>query len=208
MYRTAIKQVIPVSSGEVAESPRCLENVYRLREHRPGQRDEGHPCLEKMGIDVSEVIETYRRHQALRLPGPFYPGPGLGRAPHIPHRPVLHLTWKALRVQADHPFHRAGRPRQPRHAQLRRAALPAGSNDAGKSVKGSKVLVMGLAYKPDVDDVRESPSFELIEHLADLGAHIDYHDPHVPATHRMRRHDLKMHSVDLTPQTVAGYDCV
>src|SRR5205807_1616551 len=81
-------------------------------------------------------------------------------------------------------------------------------NDRGKSVKGSKVLVLGLAYKPDVDDVRESPSFELIEELEHLGAHVDYNDPHVPATHRMRRHDLGMHSVPLTPQSLASYDCV
>jgi UDP-N-acetyl-D-glucosamine dehydrogenase len=68
--------------------------------------------------------------------------------------------------------------------------------------------VLGLAYKPDVDDVRESPSFELIEKLEHLGAHVDYSDPHVPKTHKMRRHDLQMESVPLNPQALAGYDCV
>jgi UDP-N-acetyl-D-glucosamine dehydrogenase len=81
-------------------------------------------------------------------------------------------------------------------------------NDRGKAVKGAKILVLGLAYKPDVDDVRESPSFELIEKLEHLGAHVDYHDPHVPATHKMRQHDLQMTSIDLTPQALKAYDCV
>jgi UDP-N-acetyl-D-glucosamine dehydrogenase len=81
-------------------------------------------------------------------------------------------------------------------------------NQHGKAVKGSKILVLGLAYKPDVDDVRESPSFELIEKLEELGAHVDYNDPHVPHTHKMRKHDLRMSSVELTPQSLASYDCV
>ena len=81
-------------------------------------------------------------------------------------------------------------------------------NDRGRAVKGSKILVLGLAYKPDVDDVRESPSFELIEKLMDLGAQVDYHDPHVAATHKMRHHDLHMKSIDLSPKSLATYDCV
>jgi UDP-N-acetyl-D-glucosamine dehydrogenase len=81
-------------------------------------------------------------------------------------------------------------------------------NDRGKAMKGCRILVLGLSYKPDIDDVRESPSFELIEKLDELGAQVDYNDPHVPRTHRMRRHDLKMESVPLTPQTLASYDCV
>ena len=75
-------------------------------------------------------------------------------------------------------------------------------------MKGARVLVLGLAYKPDVDDVRESPSLELIEKLEHLGAKVDYNDPHVPATHKMRRHDLKMESVAMTPEALRGYDCV
>ncbi|MBC8105117.1 MAG: nucleotide sugar dehydrogenase, partial [Anaerolineae bacterium] len=81
-------------------------------------------------------------------------------------------------------------------------------NDRAKSVKGSKILILGLAYKPDVDDVRESPSFELIEKLMALGGKIDYHDPHVPATHKMRHHDLHMQSIELSSKTLACYDCV
>jgi UDP-N-acetyl-D-glucosamine dehydrogenase len=81
-------------------------------------------------------------------------------------------------------------------------------NQRSKAVHGARILVMGLSYKPDIDDVRESPSFELIEALSELGAEVDYNDPHVPHTHRMRKHDLQMHSVNLTPAEVARYDCV
>jgi len=86
--------------------------------------------------------------------------------------------------------------------------LAAALNERGQAVKGARVLVLGLAYKPDVDDVRESPSIELIEKLRQLGARVDYNDPHVPATHKMRRHDLRMKSIPLTPQSLAAYDCV
>ena len=81
-------------------------------------------------------------------------------------------------------------------------------NGVNKAIRGSKVLVLGLAYKPDVDDVRESPSFELIERLEELGAEVDYHDPHVPQTHKMRKHDLQMKSIDLTPAALKTFDCV
>jgi UDP-N-acetyl-D-glucosamine dehydrogenase len=81
-------------------------------------------------------------------------------------------------------------------------------NDRSKSLRGSRILVLGLAYKPDIDDVRESPSFELIEKYSDLGAHVDYNDPLVAHTRRMRRHDLKMHSVPLSAGSLASYDAV
>jgi len=81
-------------------------------------------------------------------------------------------------------------------------------NEDGKAVRGSRLLVLGLAYKPDVDDVRESPSFELVEKLEDLGAHVDYNDPHVPKTRKTRRHDLQMESMPLTPESLQGYDAV
>ena len=81
-------------------------------------------------------------------------------------------------------------------------------NDRSKSVKGSRILVLGMAYKPDIDDVRESPSLELIEQLEHLGAVVDYSDPHVPATHKMRNYDLQMSSVPLSATAIAAYDCV
>lgn len=81
-------------------------------------------------------------------------------------------------------------------------------NERGKAVKGAKILILGLAYKPEVDDVRESPSFELIEKLKHLGATVQYNDPHVPATHKMRNYDLNMASVPLNKDSLGQYDCV
>jgi UDP-N-acetyl-D-glucosamine dehydrogenase len=81
-------------------------------------------------------------------------------------------------------------------------------NERGRAINGSRILVLGLAYKPNVDDVRESPSFELIEKLRHLGAQVDYNDPHVPATHKMRHYNLQMSSVELTAERLAEYDAV
>jgi UDP-N-acetyl-D-glucosamine dehydrogenase len=136
----------------------------------------------------------------------FYPGPGLG-GHCIPIDP-FYLTWKAREVGMNTRFiELAGEinHHMPNYV-VQRTGLAL--NERGKAVKGSKVLVLGLAYKPDVDDVRESPSFELIEKLEELGATVDYHDPHVPATHRMRHYDLQMKSINLTPEALKGYDCV
>src|SRR5205085_5123985 len=160
--------------------------------------------LTAMGIDVWEVISAASTKpfgfQA------FYPGPGLG-GHCIPIDP-FYLTWKAREVGMSTRFiELAG---EVNHSMpdyvVKRTSLAL--NDRGKSVKGSRILVLGLAYKPDVDDVRESPSFELIEKLEELGAHVDYHDPHVPATHKMRHYDLQMRSVELSPMNLARYDCV
>jgi UDP-N-acetyl-D-glucosamine dehydrogenase len=202
LYRKAIRQVIPVSSAEVAEAAKLLENIYRAV--NIALVNEMKMILTAMGIDVWEVI----RAASTKPFGfhAFYPGPGLG-GHCIPIDP-FYLTWKAREVGMPTRFiELAG---EVNHAMpdyvVRRTALAL--NDRGKAVKGSRVLVLGLAYKPDVDDVRESPSFELIEKLEELGAAVDYNDPHVPATHKMRRYDLGMRSVPLTPQSLQGYDAV
>lgn len=202
LYRRAIKQVIPVSSAEVAEAAKILENVYRAV--NIALVNEMKMVLTAMGIDVWEVIAAASTKpfgfQA------FYPGPGLG-GHCIPIDP-FYLTWKAREVGLPTRFiELAGEVnRSMPDYVVQRTALAL--NERGKAVKGSRILVLGLAYKPDVDDVRESPSFELIEKLEQLGATVDYHDPHVPQTHKMRHHDLHMKSVELTKQTLAGYDCV
>ena len=201
-YRKAIKQVVPVSTAEVAESAKILENVYRAV--NIALVNEMKVILDKMGIDVWEVIDA----AATKPFGfqAFYPGPGLG-GHCIPIDP-FYLTWKAREVgQPTRFIELAGHVnREMPEYVVQRTQLAL--NDRGLSVKDAQVLVLGLAYKPDVDDVRESPSFELIERLAALGARVDYHDPHIPATHKMRQHDLKMRSVDLSPEKVGGYDCV
>jgi UDP-N-acetyl-D-glucosamine dehydrogenase len=202
LYRKAVKQVIPVSSAEVAEAAKLLENIYRAV--NIALVNEMKMVLTSMGIDVWEVIAA-----ASTKPfgyQPFYPGPGLG-GHCIPIDP-FYLTWKAREVGMPTRFiELAGEIN--RHMPdyvVRRLSLA--MNDRGKALKGSKILVLGLAYKPDVDDVRESPSFELIEKLEALGAHVDYHDPHVGATHKMRHHDLHMKSIALSPEALRGYDCV
>ena len=202
LYRKAIEQVIPVSSAEVAESAKLLENIYRAV--NIALVNEMKVVLTAMGIDIWEVIAA-----ASTKPfgfQPFYPGPGLG-GHCIPIDP-FYLTWKAREVGMPTRFiELAG---EVNHAMpdyvVKRTALAL--NDRGKAVKGAKILVLGLAYKPDVDDVRESPSFELIERLEELGAQVDYNDPHVPQTHKMRRHDLQMKSIALSAQSLQSYDCV
>jgi UDP-N-acetyl-D-glucosamine dehydrogenase len=202
LYRAAIQQVIPVSNAEVAEAAKILENVYRAV--NIALVNEMKRVLSAMDIDVWEVIRA-----ASTKPfgfAPFYPGPGLG-GHCIPIDPY-YLTWKARELGLPTRFiELAGEVNRsmPEYV-VQRTVLAL--NDRGKAVKGCRVLVLGLAYKPDVDDVRESPSFALIEKLEALGAEVDYNDPHVPATHKMRRHDLNRVSVALSPQSLANYDAV
>jgi UDP-N-acetyl-D-glucosamine dehydrogenase len=158
-----------------------------------------------MGIDIWEVI----RAAATKPFGfqPFYPGPGLG-GHCIPIDP-FYLTWKAREVGLPTRFIELAGEINREMPRLVVERLALALNHRGKAVNGSRILVLGLAYKPDVDDVRESPSFELIEKLSELGASVDYSDPHVPATHHMRRYgDLGLKSVPLTPQALAAYDAV
>ncbi|HEY1629514.1 MAG TPA: nucleotide sugar dehydrogenase [Tepidisphaeraceae bacterium] len=202
LYKRAIKQVIRVSSAEVAEAAKLLENIYRAV--NIALVNEMKMVLTAMGIDVWEVIRAASSKpfgfQA------FYPGPGLG-GHCIPIDP-FYLTWKAREVGMPTRFiELAGEVNRgmPDYV-VHRVTLAL--NQRSKAIKGSKILVLGLAYKPDVDDVRESPSFELIEKLEHLGAAVDYHDPHVAKTHKMRHHDLQMQSVDFSPATLKNYDCV
>jgi UDP-N-acetyl-D-glucosamine dehydrogenase len=202
LYGAAFEKVVPVSSAEVAESAKLLENIYRCV--NIALVNEMKIVLTAMGIDIWEVIDA-----ASTKPfgfQPFYPGPGLG-GHCIPIDP-FYLTWKAREVNLPTRFiELAGEinHQMPEYV-VQRTMLAL--NERGKAIKGSRILVLGLAYKPDVDDVRESPSFELIEKLEELGAKVDYNDPHVPATHRMRKYDLHMKSVELTPGNLAGYDAV
>ena len=202
LYRRAIKQVIPVSSAEVAEAAKILENTYRAI--NIALVNEMKVVLTAMGIDIWEVIEAAKTKpfgfQA------FYPGPGLG-GHCIPIDPY-YLTWKAREVgHATRFIELAGEINRSMPEYVVQRTMLA-LNERGKAIKGSRILVVGLAYKPDVDDVRESPSFEIIEKLEELGAHVDYNDPHVLRTHKMRRYDLHMSSVELTPENLRSYDCL
>lgn len=204
LYRKAIAQVISVNSAEVAEAAKILENVYRAV--NIALVNELKVILDAMNINVWEVIDA----AATKPFGfkAFYPGPGLG-GHCIPIDP-FYLTWKAKEVGYSTKFiELAGQiNHQMPDYVIHRTML--GLNKHSKSINGAKVLVLGLAYKPNVDDVRESPSFELISKLRLHGAEVSYHDPHVPRTHAMRHYPNlpQMESIDLTPQSLSQFDCV
>jgi len=202
VYRVAIQKLVPVDSCEVAEAAKILENTYRCV--NIAMVNELKMLFDRMGIDVWEVIRA-----ASTKPfgfSPFYPGPGLG-GHCIPIDP-FYLTWKARQYGMATQFIElagqinTGMP----HYVVERVADAL--NDRRKSLKGSRVLLLGLAYKPDIDDVRESPSLELIELLKAKGAKVDYNDPYIPHTHKQREYDLQMTSKKLTAKMLAGYDCV
>jgi len=202
LYSTAIKTVVPVSSTSVAESAKLLENIYRCI--NIAMVNELKMLFDRMGIDIWEVINAAKTKpfgfQA------FYPGPGLG-GHCIPIDP-FYLTWRAKEFGMTTRFiELAGEINtgMPHYVIMRTMEA---LNEHQKSLKGSKVLVLGLAYKKDVDDLRESPSIELIELFKEHGAKVDYNDPHIPHTHKQREHDQKMKSIPLTPKTIASYDCV
>ncbi len=202
LYEAAISKVVPVSSCEVAECCKILENVYRSV--NIALINELKVLLDRMGIDVWEVVAA----AATKPFGfqAFYPGPGLG-GHCIPIDP-FYLTWRAREFDMSTRFiELAGEINTQMPEYVIRRVIDA-LNERRKSVKDSKILVLGLAYKKDVDDIRESPSIELIELLRAKGAKVDYNDPYVPATPRQREHDLRMKSKKLTEAMLGSYDCV
>ncbi|MDD4889598.1 MAG: nucleotide sugar dehydrogenase [Phycisphaerae bacterium] len=202
MYSQAVKQVVPVSSPEVAEAAKILENVFRCV--NIAMVNELKILFDKMGIDVWDVIAAASTKPFGFMP--FYPGPGLG-GHCIPIDP-FYLTWKARQYgEATRFIELAGEINTGMPAYVIRRVQDA-LNDRGRAMKGSRVLVLGLAYKKDVDDDRESPSFHLIEQLEAKGAHVDYNDPFVPVTRPGREHKLDKKSVELTDVSIGSYDCV
>jgi len=202
LYDIAIVWTVAVSSLETAEAAKILENVYRCV--NIAMVNELKVVFDRMGIDVWEVINA-----ASTKPfgfKAFYPGPGLG-GHCIPIDP-FYLTWKARQYGMPTRFiELAGEinTSMPRYVI---AKTTEALNEHRKSLKGSKVLVLGLAYKKDIDDLRESPSIELIELLREKGAKVDYNDPYIPRTHKQRQHNLKMTSRKLSAQMLSGYDVV
>jgi UDP-N-acetyl-D-glucosamine dehydrogenase len=201
-YQVAVAKVVPVSSCEAAEASKILENTYRCV--NIALVNELKVLLDRMGIDVWEVI----RAASTKPFGftPFYPGPGLG-GHCIPIDP-FYLAWKARQYGLTTRFIELAGEINVTMPQYVVGKLMDALNDRGRAMKGAKVLVLGLAYKKDIDDVRESPSLELIELLKKKGAKVDYNDPHVPRTHKMREHNLKMTSKPLSAAMLAGYDAV
>ncbi|MBW7897482.1 UDP-N-acetyl-D-glucosamine 6-dehydrogenase [Candidatus Brocadiaceae bacterium B188] len=202
LYDSVVVKTVTVSSTKVAEATKLLENIYRAV--NIALVNELKMLFDKMGIDVWEVIEAAKTKpfgfQA------FYPGPGLG-GHCIPIDP-FYLTWKAREYEFSTRFiELAGEINTNMPHYVIQKTIEA-LNERGKSLKGSKILILGLAYKKDVDDLRESPSLKLIELLLQKGAEVDYNDPYIPRPPAMRKYKLEKHSVALTEENLAKYDAV
>ncbi|QDU40082.1 UDP-N-acetyl-D-glucosamine 6-dehydrogenase [Maioricimonas rarisocia] len=202
LYRNAVVQVVPVSSAEIAEACKILENTYRAV--NIALVNELKVLLDRMDIDVWEVINAAKTKpfgfQA------FYPGPGLG-GHCIPIDP-FYLTWLARTQGLTTRFIELAGEVNSRMPEYVISRLSEFLNEAGKPIRGSRICLLGMAYKKDVDDPRESPSFVLMEMLLERGAEVTYSDPHVATLPKMRHHDLpEMSSSDLTPEFLESLDC-
>ncbi len=202
LYNHVIVQTVPVSSPRAAEATKLLENIYRSI--NIAMVNELKMVFDRMKIDIWEVV-----HAASTKPfgfQPFYPGPGLG-GHCIPIDP-FYLTWKAREFDINTKFiELAGEINtyMPYYVVEKAAEV---LNKNKKSLNGSKVLILGAAYKKDIDDMRESPSLKLIEILNEKGATIDYHDPYVPKLSKTRKYDFELESVSLTNKNLNSYDLV
>jgi UDP-N-acetyl-D-glucosamine dehydrogenase len=202
LYAAAVDEVVPVSSTRTAELTKLLENIHRAV--NIGLVNEMKMIADRMDIDIYEVI----RAASTKPFGftPYYPGPGLG-GHCIPIDP-FYLTWKARQYGVHTRFiELAGEINNDMpHWVVNKVANAL--NDRGRSIKGSRILVLGVAYKKDVDDMRESPSIKLMEILRDKGAEVSYSDPHVPVFPKMRNHYFALESTSLTVENIASYDLV
>jgi UDP-N-acetyl-D-glucosamine dehydrogenase len=202
LYGSIVDKVVQVSSTRAAEMTKLLENIHRAV--NIGLVNEMKIVADRMGIDIHEVIDA----AATKPFGfvPYYPGPGLG-GHCIPIDP-FYLTWKAREYGLHTRFiELAGEINSSMPHYVVTKVVDA-LNAHGKAVKGSKILVLGIAYKKNVDDMRESPSVEIMEMLRDKGASLSYSDPHVPKFPAMRKHRFDMTSVDLSPCILKSFDCV
>lgn len=202
LYGAVIDQVVPVSSTRAAEMTKLLENIHRAV--NIGLVNEMKIVADKMNIDIFEVI----RAAATKPFGfvPYYPGPGLG-GHCIPIDP-FYLTWKAREYGVNTRFiELAGEVNSSMPDWVVEKVVHA-LNLSKKAVNGSRILVLGIAYKKNVDDMRESPSVFIMEKLRALGADVAYSDPHVDKFPKMREHHFELNSVPLNKDTLSSYDCV
>ena len=202
LYEQAVAQVVEVSSTQAAEMTKLLENIHRAV--NIGLMNELKPLADRMGIDLYEVI----RAAATKPFGfvPYYPGPGLG-GHCIPIDP-FYLTWKAREYGMHTRFiELAGEINTAMPAYVVSKTADA-LNAAGKPLKGSRLLLLGIAYKKNVDDMRESPAVEVMELLVAKGAQIAYSDPFFAAFPTMREHAFELRSQELSAELLAGFDAV
>ncbi len=202
LYSCVFEKVIPVSSTKVAEAVKLLENIYRAV--NIALVNELKMLFDRMGIDIWEVIDAAKTKpfgfQA------FYPGPGLG-GHCIPIDP-FYLTWKAREYDFSTRFiELAGEINTSMPYYVVQKTMEA-LNEKGKSVKGARILILGLAYKKDVDDPRESPTMRLIELYEKAGASVDYNDPYIPVFPKSRKYQFSKRSIELSPENLRSYDCV
>ena len=203
LYAQVVARVVPVSSTRAAEMSKLLENIFRCV--NIALVNELKLLCQRMGMDVWEVIDSAATKPFGFMP--FYPGPGLG-GHCIPVDP-FYLSWKAREYDFSTRFiELAGEINisMPYHVVN---AVAEALNERQKSLKGSRVLLLGVAYKKDIDDLRESPSLKLMQLLMERGAQLHYNDPYFPTLHKMRHYDYSaMKSVELSPAALASYDCV
>jgi UDP-N-acetyl-D-glucosamine dehydrogenase len=203
LYAQIVSKVVPVSSTQAAEMAKLLENIFRCV--NIALVNELKMLSLRMGIDIWEVIDAAATKPFGFMP--FYPGPGLG-GHCIPVDP-FYLSWKAREYDfATRFIELAGEVNtaMPYHVV---ESVSSALNQRQKSLKGSRIMVLGVAYKKDVDDMRESPSLKIIEQLVLRGAKVDYNDPHFPAIPKLRHYNFEgMKSVPIDSKTLASYDCV
>lgn len=201
-YKQIIDRVVPVSSTRAAEMTKLLENIHRAV--NIGLVNEMKIVADRMGIDIHEVIDA----AATKPFGftPYYPGPGLG-GHCIPIDP-FYLTWKAREYGLHTRFIELAGEINTSMPHYVVGKITDALNERGKSLKNSHILLLGVAYKKNVDDMRESPSMELMELLEHKGAKVRYSDPYVPKLPKMRKYEFDQTSVELTPGNLKGYDCV
>jgi UDP-N-acetyl-D-glucosamine dehydrogenase len=200
MYNSIFRKVVPVSSPAVAEMTKLLENIYRCV--NIALVNELKQLCMKMGLDIHEVIDAARTKPFGFQP--FYPGPGLG-GHCIPIDP-FYLSWKAKQFDFHTRFIELAGEVNTAMPYFVIDQIAAGLNEHSKSIKGSNILVLGLAYKRDVDDLRESPSLTILELLRTRGATVSYNDPYFPTVGRGRHYDLNMTNTPL--DNLASYDAV
>jgi UDP-N-acetyl-D-glucosamine dehydrogenase len=202
LYSVAVEEVVSVASAKVAESAKLLENVYRSV--NIALVNELKMLFDRMDINIWEVIEAAKTKpfgfQA------FYPGPGLG-GHCIPLDP-FYLSWKASEYGMWTRFIELAGEVNTRMPSWVVHKVVEALNDEGKSIKGATVLVLGLSYKADIDDDRESPSYEIIELLQERGAEVSYCDPHIPVAPETRKHRLGLESVPADSDLFGRFDCV
>ena len=204
VYSKAIKELVPVSSCRVAEAAKLLENIFRSV--NIALVNELKQVYAAMGIDIWEVINAAKTKPFGFMA--FYPGPGLG-GHCIPIDP-FYLTWKAREYGKNTRFIELAGEINTQMPELVVRRVSDALNEEGKAMKGSRVLILGLAYKPNVDDQRESPSYVLMTVLSERGAEVEYHDPYVPMIKPTREHSrwAGKKSIDWSRTNIASFDLV